>query len=121
MPSIAGQITKFTQKEIDYLFHNARCVFRHPAFIILSVPRQLDFARILIVASKKVGNAPQRNRLRRQVKAIFYQEKFFDVPFDSAIIFHKKAAQLSFDELKKLLVGIYQASPSRGNDHVIPQ
>jgi ribonuclease P protein component len=110
MPSIAGKITKFAQKEIDYLFQNARCVFRHPAFTILSIPRQLDFARILIVASKKIGNAPQRNRLRRQVKAIFYQEKLFQASHDCAIIFHKKVMLLSFDELKKLIIDAYQLS-----------
>lgn len=121
MPSIAGRITKFTKKEIDCLFHNARCVFRHPAFIILSIPRQLDFARILIVASKKVGNAPQRNRLRRQVKAIFYQEKLFNIHHDCAIIFYKKASSLSFDELKKLIMSAYQSSSLRDNNYVLSQ
>ena len=106
MPSIARKITQFSKREIDYLFKNARRVLRHSAFIILAAPRQLDFGRILIVASRKVGNAPERNKIRRRIKSIFYEEKLFNTLCDYVIIVHKKAVDVSFDEIKKILVGV---------------
>lgn len=107
MPSIAKKISKFTQREIDYLFKNARRVFKNTSLTILIAPRQQDFGRVLIVTSRKVGNAPQRNLIRRRIKAIFYQEKLFEYPFDCVIISHKDATSLSFDELKKYLLSAY--------------
>ena len=106
MPSIARKITQFSKREIDYLFKNARRVLRHSAFIILSAPRQLDFSRVLIITSRKVGNAPERNKIRRRIKSIFYEETLFNSSCDYAIIVHKKAVELSFDEIKKILVGV---------------
>jgi|SRR5579863_1656433 ribonuclease P protein component len=108
MPSIAREITRFSKKEIDYLFQRARRVLKHPAFVILLAPRQREFGHILIIASRKVGNAPERNKIRRQLKSIFYEEKLFEHPFDVAIIVHKYAVDVSFDQLKELLMDVYK-------------
>ena len=74
MPSIAKKISKFTQREIDYLFQHARRVIKTKECTILLALRQGTFGRVLIVASLKVGNAPQRNLLRRRLKSIVYEE-----------------------------------------------
>jgi len=103
MPSIARKITIFTKKEIKYLFEHARCLVKNKYCLILSAPRQLEYARILIVIPKKVGNAPERNKIRRQIKSIFYEEKFFELLFDYAIIFYKPTLELSFNELKAMI------------------
>ena len=108
MPSIVRKITKFTKIEIDYLFAQARRVFRDPSCVMLLAPRQKDFGRVLIIASRKVGNAPERNTLRRRIKAIFYEEKLFERPFDFVIILHKKAVALSFEQLKNFILNAYK-------------
>ncbi len=110
MSSIAKKISKFTKREIDHLFQHARRIFRDQNCTILCAPRQGDFARILIIASRKVGNAPQRNLLRRRIKSIFYEEKLFEHMFDYAIIAQKKLTDLSFDELKKIMLAAHQKS-----------
>lgn len=107
MPSIAKKISKFTKREIDYLFRHARRVLRNEACTILLAPRQADFGRILIVASRKVGNAPERNLIRRRIKSIFYEEKLFEGNFDWAVIAQKKLTEFSFDQLKTLILGAY--------------
>jgi ribonuclease P protein component len=106
MPSIAREITRFSKKEIDYLFQHARRLFKSTFFIILCVPRQHEFGKILIVVSKKVGNAPERNKIRRQIKSIFYEEALFESSYDYVIIVYKTVLKLSFNEIKKLILSV---------------
>jgi ribonuclease P protein component len=74
----------------------------------LLAPAQADFARVLIIASRKVGNAPERNLMRRRIKSIFYEEKLYDQKFDCAIILQKKSLDLTFDQLKELILKAYR-------------
>lgn len=104
MASIARTITQFgSRKTIDLLFSKARRVVKHPGLHILIAPKENTVSRILIVISRKVGNAPARNTLRRQVKAIFYQERFFEGPYDVIVIAKPGGTPLSFTTLKELL------------------
>ncbi len=104
MSGIAKKLSKFTQREIDHLFKHARRVLRNASCTILLAPRQADFGRVLIVISRKVGNAPERNLIRRRIKSIFYEEKLYERPFDCVIIAQKKMVELSFDQLKELVL-----------------
>ena len=61
-----------------------------------------NFGRILLITSAKVGNAPERNLLRRRSKAIFYQEKMFTQGLHYVAIFKKPATKLSYDQLKTI-------------------
>jgi ribonuclease P protein component len=108
MPSIMKKISKFTKSEIDYLFQHARRVFRGAPCTVLLAPRQGEFGRILIVTSAKVGNAPQRNLIRRRIKSIFYEEKLYERNFDCVIISQKKAVEHSFAQWKELILGVYE-------------
>ncbi len=107
MSRIAGKITRFTQKEIDKLFDTAQRQVRNPALDILLGPRQKNFGRILIIISRKVGNAPERNKIRRRLKSIFYKEKLYETPYDYIVIVKKEAVALSFEALKELLCRAY--------------
>lgn len=107
MPRIAGKITRFTKKEIDKLFATVRRRVRSKGLVILLSPRQKDFGRILIITSRKVGNAPERNKIRRRLKSIFYEEKLYEAPYDCIVIVKKEAVILSFEALKKLLYSAY--------------
>lgn len=104
MPRIARAITQFTKQEIDTLFKTARRVHTQPGLTILQAPRQGSIGRILIVVPKKVGNAPTRNKLRRQFKALFYENKLYEKEFDWVAILRPPASNLSFDQLRDLFV-----------------
>ncbi len=104
--SIARKISQFTSSEIDQLFKEARPAFKHDGFTILKIPRMGTFGRILLVISKKVGNAPVRNKMRRQLKSIFYEEKLFQKDYDWVIIVRKPATALAFDQIKKLILTV---------------
>lgn len=104
MPRIAREITRFTKQEIDQAFAQAERVAHNPYITILRAPRQKEFGHILIIASRKIGNAPQRNKLRRQLKSIFYEEKLYELPYNCIIITRPGATEISFDQLKEMLV-----------------
>jgi len=104
MHSIAGQISRFTQKEASELFKRAYAIARNVAFNLLVAPRQKSFGRVLLVTPHRIGNASQRNKLRRRAKAIFYEEKLFEREHDCILIFKKGAANMSFDQLKQYIL-----------------
>ena len=101
--AVHPKITKFTRQEIDQFWKIAHRVLMHDGFTLLNAPAQQDFGRILIIIPKKIGNAPIRNKIRRQLKAIFLEKKIFQNQFDWAIIIKKPIRQLSFNELKNIL------------------
>jgi ribonuclease P protein component len=117
MPSIVRKISKFTKREIDYLFCHARRIARNQFCIILVAPRQKEeFGRVLIIASRKVGNAPERNLIRRRIKSIFYEEKLFLLNFDCVVIAYKNMVSLPFDQLKSLLLSAYQKASQQNEN-----
>lgn len=102
MPSVR-QITRFTEQEIKKLLAHARRTYRSSEMDILIAPACLDFGRILIITPARIGNAPARNKFRRQIKALFYEEKLFNLKADCVVIAKLKATTLDFDSIKKLL------------------
>lgn len=119
MPSIVRKISKFTKSEVDYLFQNARRVFRDQHCTILVAPRQKDdLGRVLVIASRKVGNAPERNLIRRRIKAIFYEEKLYSLNFDCVVIAYSKIVSLPFDQLKSILLSAYR-KVSQNNENSV--
>lgn len=94
----------FTPKEIQDLFRTARRIVKDSSCDFLIAPRQASQARLLVITSRKVGNAPERNKVRRRLKAIFYEEKLFERSFDCIIIVKKAGALLPFDQWKQLLL-----------------
>lgn len=102
MPRIARAITQFKKQEVDTLFKTARRIHKEPGITILQSPRQSTIGRILIIIPRKVGDAPTRNKLRRQLKAIFYEQRLYEREFDWIAILRPEAKQLSFDQLQAL-------------------
>jgi len=103
MARIFRALTRFSKTEIDRAFASATRVVSRREVTILASPRQGDFARILPVIPRKVGKAPARNKLRRRLKAIFYEQKLFEGTHDLLVLNRQGAAELSFEELQQLL------------------
>lgn len=102
------QISHFSGSEIKEIFEKARCHLRHASLTLLCVPAKQATGRILIITPRKVGNSPQRNRIRRRIKAIFYEEKLFERGLDCVVIVKASGIKLDFDELKKMIVQALQ-------------
>lgn len=99
-----SSLTKFRKSEIEMLFQNASLFFRSSSFVLLGAPASLSYGRLLLVIPKKIGNAPERNKLRRRLKAIFYENRLFDCHKD--VIFIAKSErvnQILYQELQDVL------------------
>ena len=96
-------LTMFSKREIKNLFSNARAVFKSACITILKSPCiDYDFSRILVITPRKVGNAPERNKLKRRVKDIFYTKKMYEGKFNYIFLARKGAKEKSYKELKKI-------------------
>ena len=72
---------------------------------ILAAPREKEYARLLIITSRVVGNAVRRHLLRRRIKHIFYQKKLFELlKYDIVLIAKKPLVSLDFDQLSELFL-----------------
>jgi len=96
-----SELFTFKRPEITRLFKQARRIYRSRELDILSTPKSKEYARLLIITPKKIGNAPQRNKIKRRLRALFYENRLFYGITDMAVIIKKEGANLSFDELKK--------------------
>ncbi len=67
--------------------------------------RAFKQARVGIVITKKVGNAVQRNRLRRQCKAILDQTPLGQTRSWYVVQMKSKAAALEYQDFRAQLVG----------------
>ena len=101
----AYKISSFSKKEISELFAHAKAVKKSQELVILTTPALLcPYGKILLITSRKVGNAPERNLLRRRSKAIFYEARLFEKPINLALIFRPPATKLSFEQLKAIIL-----------------
>lgn len=101
---IARKISIFSTSDIAALFKAARVKIKERGVEIRLAPARINYARILSIISKKVGNAPTRNLIRRRLKSIFYEEALFEKGYDCIVITNKDAATLSFAELKDIVL-----------------
>ncbi|MBP9844352.1 ribonuclease P protein component [Candidatus Babeliales bacterium] len=85
------------------MFKHSTAAYKSKELVILTTPCLLSFGRILLITSRKVGNAPERNLLRRRCRAIFYEQQLFHLNKDCVAIFKAPATKLSFDQLKNIL------------------
>lgn len=104
MPRFVRTLSQFSKSEIASLKKNARIVLRDAACTILASPQLGQKGRVLIILSKKVGSAPERNLLRRQLKSIYYEEKLYERKHDWIVIVKPAATALPFLYIKELLL-----------------
>ena len=77
---------------------------RLPSFIVHTIPTDIGYTRIGISASRKLGNAVTRNRVRRQVRAMCDSLINYDAGSkDVVIVVRQKYLELSFNENKSQL------------------
>ncbi len=101
---IYRSISQFSKAEIDNAFGQAHRVLSHDGLTLLKSKGQKEFGRILIIIPKKVGTAPERNKIKRQIKTIFYEHKLYEKAIDWIAIVRQPIKKLSFEQLKKLLL-----------------
>ena len=101
----------FTRSEVDDAFSKAKALKRGRGLTLLSANSKkndekepFEHGRLLIIISRKVGKAHDRNLLRRRIKAIFYENKLYQKPQTLILITYKPAIDLTFDNLKDFFI-----------------
>lgn len=114
MISPARKTVKFTQHSVKALFAKAKRVLRQPGLDILLAPSDLSQGRLLIVTPAYIGTAPERNKIRRRLKALFHEQLLFEKLYDCIVIVKKSGVDLSFESLKNYLFKAYENVQTKG-------
>lgn len=104
MSRLMRRLTIWPKLEIDRLFKQARRVYRGEGLDIAVAPKSAEYARLLIIIPKKVGSAPERNRIRRRIKAIFYEHQLYHQSRDYIFFIKPPAVALDFEQLKSIIL-----------------
>jgi ribonuclease P protein component len=115
MPYIAKHLSDFTQKEIVAIIKKSSRVYKGPGLDILMAPALKDFGRIIVVTPRKVGTAPERNRIRRRIKALFYEHKLYEYRIDTCIIIKKAGIGYTLQELIPIIETAFKQHISRSS------
>lgn len=107
MSYIAKQLSTFSKKEVVTLLKKGKRVYKDVGLDIISAPATNSFGRILVITPRKVGNAPARNKIRRRLKALFYQKKLYERLTDVCIIIKKPGITYTSDQLQQLLGHVF--------------
>jgi ribonuclease P protein component len=104
------RLRSFKPQEVAVLFQQGKRIMRNPIFDLLIAPKALEQARLLVITSKKVGSAPARNKIRRQLKAVFHEADLANGGYDTIVIVKRTDIGVTFQELRDLLLkGIAKA------------
>ncbi len=78
-------------------------------FKLLSAsPEKGEVTSLLIVASRKVGKACVRNKLKRQIRSLFYEYKDSIESRSYVLILYKEASLLKFLAVKKAFFTLFE-------------
>jgi ribonuclease P protein component len=90
-------------QEFQSLIHNGKKTV-NMSFVMYSQKKAEDQARIGISLSKKIGNAVERNKIKRQVRMMCQElVDFSDYPFDVILIVRFGYRSAPYEQNKKNL------------------
>lgn len=104
--SLFTQLFRLRKKHIDLSFSQAKHHASIRGIKILHAPALPDtpHASFLIVPTRRCKGIAARNKLRRRIKSIIYEEQLYQQDGTFLILLYEQAKALSFDELKSFFV-----------------
>lgn len=97
------------REDFSRVFKHGKAAANHQFVLYYKPSAEAESFRIGVSASKKVGNAVVRNRIRRRVKeAVRHMEQKVSLRVDIVLIVRKPAIELGHEELKKSLHHVFK-------------
>ena len=90
------------RKKRDFLFlYKKGNRYKGKYFNLIYLSNDLNFSRMAVVVSSKIGNAVQRNKIKRRMRSLFRRNKpLFEKSFDILIIAKKGILEVTWTTLK---------------------
>lgn len=90
--------------------------YRGRFFNLVYLSNELGFSRMAVVVSKKVGNAVQRNRIKRRMRALFRTNKDRLInSLDLIFIVKKEVHAATWSSLREDYLAALEATRPRGS------
>lgn len=108
--------TETLRKSADYLRSYRRGRRHHGGFaLVYSHPNETGRPRLGITASRKVGKAVVRNRLKRRIREVYrrWRGRRELPPLDLVVHLKPEARKTSFDELRRELLRLFATAGRR--------
>lgn len=108
-------MSKWTQNEIKRVLYNAHVVYRDARLTIKTARTTAPQGRLIAVVPKKIGSAPERNLIKRRIRALFFEKKFAETGLDWVFFIKQPIAHVPFSELSALVDTIATKLPIATN------
>lgn len=103
-----------TGKEFEVLRKKGR-LYKTPHFLVYVLKNTAGVCRLGLTVSRKVGNSPERNRVKRLLREFFRRQlQVACRDRDFSIVARPGASLLSFDQVVEELGGLKRFGNSRG-------
>jgi len=84
--------------------YKARRILRHPGFDLLvgQAPSGTE-GDLMVITPARIGNAVQRNTIRRRIKALFAELGLLKHGYEWMVIIKKDGVRLAYAQLKQII------------------
>ncbi len=84
--------------------YKARRILRHPGFDLLvgKAPNSGE-GDLMVITPARIGNAVQRNTIRRRVKSLFAELSLLEQGHEWIVIVKKEGVHLTYAQLKQII------------------
>lgn len=106
-----NRLFSFSRTQVAQLFAHGKSFARGSSLKLIVAPAEpgQGVARLLIITSRRIGKACERNLLRRRVKEIFYGSELYKLkPGNYALLTYPGVTKLTYDELKTFFITSFQ-------------
>lgn len=101
---------RIRKKKDFYHLYKKGTRYRGKYFILIYLSNEFAYSRVAVVAGKKLGNAVQRNRIKRRFRALFRKNKtLLREPLDLIIIPRKETFETDWKNLEESYVSVLKS------------
>ena len=93
---------RIRQKRDYLLIYKKGRRYKGRCFTLVYLSNELSYSRMGVVVSRKVGNAVERNKIKRWMRALFRTNKnLLENPFDLVFIMKKETLNTKWEDLRQ--------------------